>query len=218
MHYLSLALYAEGPTDYRFLSPVLRRMCEDMCAAHVRGAVEVTEVWPLDHPEALRDAPREQRILAAARMAQGRWRLLFVHTDGDGDADRARRERVDPALVLLGAEMSGAGVGVVPVRETESWMLADGDALRTVFDTTLDDRGLGLPPAGLIEREREPKQLLSRCFDRARPGARGRRHSELDHLSRLGDEVNLAALRRLPSFRSLEADVHAALVALGVIG
>ena len=31
MQYLSLALYAEGPTDYRFLSPLLQRLCEDIC-------------------------------------------------------------------------------------------------------------------------------------------------------------------------------------------
>ena len=33
MHYLGLALYAEGRTDDRFLGPVLRRLCEEVCAA-----------------------------------------------------------------------------------------------------------------------------------------------------------------------------------------
>ena len=31
MHYLGLALYAEGPTDYYFLRPLLPRLCEDIC-------------------------------------------------------------------------------------------------------------------------------------------------------------------------------------------
>jgi hypothetical protein len=31
MRYLGLAIFAEGPTDYRFLPPVLRRATEDLC-------------------------------------------------------------------------------------------------------------------------------------------------------------------------------------------
>lgn len=31
MHYLGLALYAEGATDYYFLRPLLLRLCEDIC-------------------------------------------------------------------------------------------------------------------------------------------------------------------------------------------
>ena len=219
MQYLSLALYAEGPTDYRFLSPVLRRLCEELCAVEARRAVEISEVLGLDHPDACKDAPREQRILAAGRKAMGSWRLLFVHTDGEGDADKARRERVSPALALLQQQLprAGRGVGVVPVRETEAWMLADGDALREVFGSTLDDAALGVPPASAVEREHEPKRVLKHCFDRARPGARKRRLSELDHLARLGDEVALDALRRLPSFRVLEDEVRTVLLELKVI-
>ena len=48
MQYLSLALYAEGPTDYRFLSPLLQRLCEDICLRDALDLVEVSEVLALE--------------------------------------------------------------------------------------------------------------------------------------------------------------------------
>lgn len=220
MHYLSLALYAEGPTDDRFLAPVLRRLCEELCAEGARGPVDISEVLRLADAGSSKDEKRAERIVAAAGAARGSWRVLFVHTDGGGDAGKARRERVDPGLQRLHQEMSaeGRGVGVVPVRETEAWMLVDGDALREVFGCTLDDVALGVPPAHALEREQNPKQVLRQCFDRARPGARARGRTELDSLSMLGETVSFQALRRLPAFRALEAELRAALTELKVIG
>jgi len=43
MHYLELALFAEGPTDHRFLSPILRRVTEDICCQDAKQSVEVRE-------------------------------------------------------------------------------------------------------------------------------------------------------------------------------
>ena len=58
MQYLSLALYAEGPTDYRFLSPVLHRLCQDICLEEARGHVDIPEaILPLDDTEDMKHAP-----------------------------------------------------------------------------------------------------------------------------------------------------------------
>jgi len=43
MHYLGLALYAEGRTDYYFLRPLLLRLCEDICLNEANQAVEFGE-------------------------------------------------------------------------------------------------------------------------------------------------------------------------------
>ena len=101
MQYLGLALYAEGPTDYYFLRPLLQRLCEDLCAREAIGPVDVSEVLSLDHPDEVDAAPREQRILAAAKLAQNSWTILFVHADGANDPKRIRKEQVEPSLELL---------------------------------------------------------------------------------------------------------------------
>lgn len=94
MHYLGIALYAEGPTDYYFLRPLLQRLCEDICLRESPHSVEFSEVLALDHTEKVKNAPREARILQAAQAARSAWRILFVHTDGSNDPARAREQLV----------------------------------------------------------------------------------------------------------------------------
>lgn len=175
MHYLGIALYAEGPTDYYFLRPLLQRLCEDICVRESPYGVEFSEVLALDHSAKIKDAPRENRILDAAKAARGVWRVLFVHTDGANDPVRARAQLVEPALALLLQEMAqdGCGVAVIPIRETETWAIWDGDALRQVFGTTLSDLALGLPAtANLVESSADPKAVLNNAFNATQPSGR----------------------------------------------
>ena len=85
MRTLGLALYAEGRTDYYFLLPLLQRLCEDICLREARVDVDVSAVLGLDHPAALNEASREDRITEAARLARESWNILFIHADGAGD-------------------------------------------------------------------------------------------------------------------------------------
>ena len=129
MHYLGLALYAEGSTDYHFLCPLLLRLCESVCA-QAEQPVEIGGVLPLDDTHAMRAAPRSERIAQAAQDAAGAWNLLFVHADADGDAERALRERVAPGLgrVREAARPRAEGVAVVRRRKPRLgyWVLGTG--------------------------------------------------------------------------------------------
>jgi Domain of unknown function (DUF4276) len=210
MEYLGLALFAEGPTDHRFLRPLLLRLCEDLCAHHAPRPVEVTEVLSLHSLSGTEGLPRERRIADAAREAHGAWRVLFVHADGEGDPQAARRQRVQPGLDQLAADMAGrrAGIAVVPVRETEAWVLADGNALRRAFGTTLNDARLGLPRSPRqVEQLRDPKQTLNAAY--AAISLRGRRagYGPASFLQLLGEQVALNALRAVPSFAQMESDL-----------
>jgi hypothetical protein len=222
MRYLGLALYAEGPTDYRFLRPILLRLCSDICMRESFHQVEINdEVLALNHPRRLNGASREDRIVGAAREAVGAWSVLFVHSDADGDAARARQERVEPAINQVQREFNGLGqaVAVVPVRETETWALWDGDALRSVLGTTLSDQALGLPTsAAAAERVPTPKNCLRSAVAAARQGnRRGKAPNVAQILNALGEQVSLARLRQLPAFALLERDLKDALRALNVL-
>src|SRR5436309_6511041 len=147
MRYLGLALYAEGPTDYRFLPSILLRLTNDLCLRGASEVVEVSDVQALDTPEEHREADRATRILEAARSVRGAFSILFVHADGGGDPEAAFQERVEPAARRIHENTKGGErvVAVVPVRETEAWALTDGDALRGAFGSTLADSTFGLP-------------------------------------------------------------------------
>ncbi len=180
MRYLALALYSEGPSDHRFLAKVIYRSSYWLCATLGRSRVEVKEeVIDLDAPHKFRQGSRDTRILEAARAAIDTFNILFVHSDGAGDALGARDNNIQPAVNLITQELPYAEIGtvpVVPVRETEAWVLADGDALRDAFGTSLEDDRLGLPiRARQAERITDPKQALEKAFTATLVGRKSKR-------------------------------------------
>jgi len=214
--FIGLALYAEGPTDHRFLEGVTRRTVID---AFVRQGivVEVPEVQRLTIDAGIQG--RADRIVNGAQAEQGAFHILFIHADADGDAQRARNERIDPGAHRVDAQIGTAGratVPVVPVRATEAWALADGDALRRVLSTTRSDAELGLPGLNELERLPDPKAMLDGVVNAAHTLRRGRRRRKgAYYLDELAEQVGLAALRGLPAFQAFESDVEAALRHIG---
>ena len=203
MRYLGLALFAEGPTDYRFLPPVLRRATEKLCLLCARSSVEIGEVLGLYAPDDYREADLATQILAAAREAEGAFNILFIHTDGAGNPDAAYNERVLPAKERIAAELARQQertVGVVPVREMEAWTLADGDALRGAFGTVLDDLALGIPIRPReVEGIFDPKQVLEQAYRNVVGDRRLRRRKVADFFDAIGERVRLERLQEVPA-------------------
>ncbi|HSN99415.1 MAG TPA: DUF4276 family protein [Candidatus Nanopelagicales bacterium] len=214
MTFLSTALYAEGKTDYWLLCPLLKRLTEQVCLAEARTLVEVSEVLRIDAPPQHRDESRAVRIYEAARPLWGGACILFIHTDAS-DPERAIAERVQPGVDLIRSRLSGgACVAVVPVRETEAWALADGDALREAFGTTLDDARLGIPREPRdVESIEDPKRELKAAYAHLR-----RRSRPEDFFQILGERINLDRLQRVPAFARLREDLRGALRDLGILG
>ena len=221
MRYLGLALFAEGPTDHRFLRPVLRRLCEQLCAQYGRQPVEVGDVSELHTPSRLRGESREQRIFEAGREAGETWNILFVHTDGESDPEKARRERAQPAMTRLLTDVCGTSrqpVAVVPVRETEAWALVDPEALRSAFGTNLTNQQLGVPAKAIgVESLYDPKQVLDFAF-KAAVGKRRRRVKVAVQFEAIGERVSLDRLQDVPAFALMVDELTAALTRIGYLG
>jgi hypothetical protein len=102
------------------------------------------------------------------------------------------------------------------VRETEASLLADGNAIRAAFGTTLDDARLGLPARSVeVERVPDPKALLDQVIAAAHGGRlRGSHPAASPYFDMLGERVRLDALRQLTAFRRFESDLRAALIDL----
>jgi hypothetical protein len=209
--WLGLALIAEGPTDYRFLPPLLYRLTEDLCLRHGLVTIEVDPVRALDLDRGFR-GDRTRQIVEAARQADGSYHILFLHTDGAGDPVAAIKERFEPwCRGLAGlARPDERAVAVVPVREMEAWALCDGGALRGAFGTTLPDEQLGLPRTADVEGVQDPKKALETAYERAfRP--RKPKRPVVAALEAIAERVELDHLRQLPAFRRLEDDLRDAL-------
>ncbi len=202
MIYVQVGLYAEGPTDYDFLIPLLERILDDLLARHYPGqATQLPTPLALDaasHAGVRRDA----RIADVIQRFQETCHLFVIHADADGDAVRARNERVEPGVRKgLAGAANVAAAACIPIQMIEAWMLVDPEVLRRLGHDVPE-----LPTD--LERVRDPKQVLNRLLDAKR---RGRRANVYEFV---GANVRLSALRRLPGFRGFEDELVVALRAI----
>lgn len=195
MMYLRAGLYAEGPTDYDFLLPLLDRMLREIAADLFPGASEVENTRAVDSSGVERK--RVDRIAAAVRDHEDLIDLLVIHADGGGDPQAAMRERVEPGIEAARTAIPAKPVPViacVPVREIEAWLLAD----ERVF---IDQLGLQVELPAAPDRELDPKKTLNTLLNQNRK----RRHQRVYAL--FGEQVRFDALRRLSAFVDFEASL-----------
>jgi len=122
-----MTLISEGVSDDDFLVPVLQRSAEEFCPADAQ----------VDEPLAVRAAAGPavlERTTAALSARSGAFRIVVVHHDGANDPEEGYRRWVSRVGEAWRAEGGREPViGVVPVRETEAWALADEEVLRRIF-------------------------------------------------------------------------------------
>lgn len=217
MHYLRLALVAEGPSDHRFLPVILRRLAVDLCAHHGQRSIEtVDEVLEISALPGTDDPA--SRLAQAVLAAADSFDVLFLHRDGGGDPAAARTPHIFSMVERI---RSGLGenrwAAVVPVREMEAWALVDGEALRRAFGTSLDEDALGVPPRPYqVEEILDPKQVLDQAYRAVTgPRRRGRKYRAVNFLNVIGERVRLDLLRQVPAFQELERDLNQVLENLG---
>jgi hypothetical protein len=203
MIYIRAGVYAEGPSDYDFLRPLLDRLLDAIAAPLFPGHYEVGSTEGIDAPRRFKGG-RAERLAAAIDASWDTCTLFVVHADGAGDPEGARRNNVEPGLSAARAARPDRTIPAatcVPVREIEAWMLVDPGVFQSIL-------GGSAPPACPAEPEREldPKDTLHRILKDG--GAR--RPPERMHAF-FGERVRIDALRKLPAFQAFEADLIAAL-------
>jgi len=206
MIYIRAGLFAEGPTDYDFLLPLLDRLLDSLAASLFPGAYEVGATAGIDAPRGA-EGGRAEKIAAAIDDWWGACTLFVIHSDGGGDPVSARSNCVEPGIEaarLKRAEPPFPVAACIPMREIEAWMLVDAEAFRTLL-------GESSTPACPADpgREIDPKATLHRILKEG--GVR--RPPERIHAF-FGERVRLESLRSLPAFQAFERELVATLRAL----
>lgn len=201
--YLRAGLYAEGPTDYAFLPPLLDRLMDELAASLFAGRYELGDCLGIDAPHG-NPADRAERIAAAIHEHWDRCTVFVVHSDGAGDPERVRSEQVIPGIDAARARRADrpvAAAACIPVRELEAWMLVDPAVFQLVGGAT--------PPAcpAAPERELDPKATLHRLLQES-----GMRRPRPDY-EIFGANVRFDCLRTLPAFLDFEQELTEAIEA-----
>ncbi len=189
----------EGPSDTA-LVPHLEELCI-LC-----GAAEAAGVAPDLGSLPQKPARTVKSKLRAALKLEPSANLIFVHRDADSiDPDPRYREI---SRAEAGFELKGRVIPVVPVQETEAWLLLDETEIRRVADNPNGRVELDLPSASRAEGIANPKERLFRALETASE-LRGRRRARfkkslswrrrllLERLSPAGPVTQLSAWQRL---------------------
>lgn len=218
MTVLVLALYAEGPSDTRFLPPIIYRTSESIINQVGQRVVDISE--PIIVPK--KQGSREECIFEASRYASG-CHALVVHSDADHRTpDRALRERIQPGFNRVHSSSENVCknlIPVIPVQMIEAWMLADPETLREVIGTDISTQNLGLPnKAAQVEFDSDPKRTLREVVQKANVARSRRRQIDLStRYERLARQISLERLSNVPSYKQFVHDLAKTLAELQFI-
>jgi hypothetical protein len=205
--YLTCVLICEGSSDRWFLSELLRRAVDDICLETADRVVEVVvEYVHTDHQ-------RPTAILEALIDA-GRFDLVLYHHDGA--PSESAQAKVSEVCRSLAGQREEPIVTVVPVRETEAWMLADPDAIAAVLGVRpAKVLAAGVPArAKEVEDVQDPKKVLKGVIGTITGHGTGLKIAREDLFLTLAENTDLARLREVPSFARWWTDMSAVLAEL----
>ena len=86
--------------------------------------------------------------------------ILFIHRDSDNRSVEERETEILNAIENIEGVKPDYFVCVIPVKETEAWLLFDENAIRRAAGNPNGDELLELPKLKDIENLADPKQLL----------------------------------------------------------
>jgi hypothetical protein len=195
--YLCAGIFAEGPTDHRFLSSLVERLLEFLGQEELQTKFNVATPINIGMPS----RPKTTADEAILRFWDS-CTLFIVHRDGEGDPLNAFQQYIEPSLTTVKQKYSEViVVSCIPEREIEAWMLADSQVfsqLVTAWKPTLPQDP---------EKVLDPKQILEQILK-----TKGQRINEAYQF--FGEYIDFEALRRLNSFQQFETELRLAIRAL----
>jgi hypothetical protein len=192
-------LLAEGRTDELFLGTVIFRHLRDLTERACRHVVDVarTEIG------AGRTTGDLDEVTNAALDLAGDCHVICVHNDHN---ERGKAAQI--AAALADHRCAIPVIPLVPLRETEAWLLADPRAWAALRGS--DVRVLPKRPMD-VEKLPDPKKVL----DAVLPSRGGRARD--DYFDYLGQNIDLSVLARVPAYSAWASETEKALEGLGYL-
>ncbi len=221
MAQLFAGLYTEGNTDMRFLQSIVQKTLE-ATAFDCSGQFDIY-VSPIEIDTT--DLSFENKVLKASKKGMDELgiSIICVHSDADNpSAIDTYENRINKAKIELNnqneADYCKILVAIVPIQETESWLLADKELLKQEIGTNKTDNELGInrPPETIAN----PKEVISNAIRIAREGLTQRRRNDLtiaDLYLPIGQSIDLNKLENLSSYKDFKNNILIAFKQLNLL-
>lgn len=216
---LFVGLIAEGKTDYQFLEPIIEKVFLEI-AYECKGQVDVdVKIIECDKGKGFTDY-----VLNAAKKGKENYISIFiVHTDADADsACHTYTHKIYPAKDLL-EKMEDSDycknlIALVPIHETESWMLADKSLLIKTIGTNKNENELNIH--GHPETFNNPKERIENAIRIGRENLPRKLRNSLKIInlySYLGQAMKIEYLGKFKSYCDFYNNVKRELIKLNLL-
>lgn len=148
---INFVLIAEGASDYALVTH-LEALCSYCGATEVTGVALEFERLPVSIGRSMLDK------LTAAQKAEPGANLFFIHRDADSRDSSSRHQEIKNAVEAC--QLAVDWVAVVPIQETEAWLLLDEIEIRRVARKPKGSVQLNLPKPHQVENVANPKERL----------------------------------------------------------
>lgn len=186
--YFNLGLLTEGASDQWFLAPLIDRQITELAQKTSVGF----DYSGVVTGECFTVAPRDVVKSEVTELLRY-FDVVVIHHDHN------ERGKVDAVREQFAAADAARVVALVPVRETEAWMLADTAAVCEV--SPVSQFAWEVPHD--VEKVADPKALLKAALG-------GRRDAE-GIFDRLGQTVALDMLAKVPAYRRWLSELRTAM-------
>ena len=200
-------LIGEGSSD-EGLIPHLENLCIECGAEEVTGVAPDLRRLPYSVGHSVEEKLRETLRL------EPKANLIFIHRDADSSDAQPRYQEIEQAVNVC--QLDKLWVAVVPVQETEAWLLLDESAIKQVAGKPTSRVNLRLPSVAMIESITNPKAVLQQALITSSE-ATGRRLERLrldfpKHRRFLLDRLPITGpITQVPSWVRMRADLERAL-------
>ena len=200
MKQIVFGVYAEGPTDYRFFPTLIERYLTRFC--HTNGLdVDILPAVQIRSRKNFSSGFIEKlKLIEQDSVGTKGLPYVFVHNDADARSlDQVLNFKWKPWLDEC--RNTENWLAVIPIRMTESWMLADVEALKSTFIISAENIrqiiGNGDP-----ESISDPKNKLAEIV------RRGKQKRTTNFEENLAKRTRFEVLEQLPSFQFLKSQIE----------